>query len=542
MSLKRLVHPTGQPSGRRFLRQGRTLRFFVVTTAMALAFGSGHAAPSEPTLESIARSHPFYGAVVRLDPNARMGFRLYLIQPWALIRHGPVDLFFLCNSQVQNELGLSLDDTSWLVDRRRESKGDILRLQENMRNIRRSAYAKYLIEGTFRYADKEEFDAYTKYSDSIHRKIEARFPARTMTRLYQCQVRYRILNGGLIAALRLDRGLAGALGVDASTLARLEADLPRVRAKLDNAVHPVFKRLMTEVEDVLHEQQLQSLMAALRDAPPTGVPVIEHMLWQCWYAQEDRQATADDVLTEHNEIAGFYVAASGQLLAHRREVDNGLFWVLESLTGDGDGAVRQEQIDQFWSTFLARMQQSNDELSRIQWDWWFGLVGDKEREKVWLENGKLSRETALSVLKETLDERQWERFLGALRERSLQQRGLLPSLTTGSLGKEIEITTKQRDKLRRIASKYATELIELSRKLEGVVWSEISKSLTREQRKRLRRLIGEPPMKMPGSPTLIIMTNGREMYREDLERFAASRDRMLERIFGPERTSNPATK
>ncbi len=54
----------------------------------------------------------------------------------------------------------------------------------------------------------------------------------------------------------------------------------------------------------------------------------------------------------------------------------------------------------------------------------------------------------------------------------------------------------------------------------------MEKSLSREQKTNLRRLIGKPPKNLVGGPTLILMTNGRDDYEDALSELERNRARV----------------
>lgn len=506
------------------------LLFFLAST---VATWCADAADPDATLRQVAESRSCYSARIYLYHN-QLAFHWYTVVPHLHIRHRmpASELQFLYDGPVQNELDLSLQETVWVSDLWKKAKRELDQLEGRSRRIRREAYGKSLVgESDFLVARNREFELYLRHIDSMRSLIRDRLSPTALRRLHQLQVRHRILDGGLLAALRLHRPLATFVGIDEASLNRLDADLPRIWAILDNKVRPVFEQLVTETEKVLTEAQLQELLSALRGTPPAGIPVVEHMLWQCLYAQEAPQRQVGE-LSEYFAASGFFVTPSGRLKATRHERHSFMIWAVEVLSDGSRDALPSERGHHLIALHHDKIERLHDEYSKCLADWRHGLVSQSDYEEKMREIRRENDKRALAVLRSELTPIQWERLQGKITDRGLRQRGLLPSLVNGSLGKQIGITGAQRAQLRQIAAKYGTRLTSLSQALEKQVWDELSKSLRPEQGRRLRQLLGASPSRIPGAPTLILMANGRAEYRQHLEDFARRRSRMLKNHMG----------
>ncbi len=189
------------------------------------------------------------------------------------------------------------------------------------------------------------------------------------------------------------------------------------------------------------------------------------------------------------------------------------------------------QIDQIDTEVQRRTKPLQEQRQRISDDYRFGRVAgdvlDKEIRRLWL----LAEKEELAAYKRHLLPHQWKALMRLVTQRAVLQRGLLPSLTNGRLGDDLKITDEQRSRIRKIADEHLTKFLPLSRELETFVWAEVRQAMSPEEWSRLSRLVGKPPARMAGSPTLIVMTFAQQI--QVLQRMTGAKqavDRMVAEI------------
>jgi len=165
--------------------------------------------------------------------------------------------------------------------------------------------------------------------------------------------------------------------------------------------------------------------------------------------------------------------------------------------------------------FLDRMETIRDDL--------FGEF-DAKLEPLRIEAEKISREkgNVQAVFRKFEDEKRdfeskwWHAFeleltpeqRGAL-DRLLirmviREKGLLAAMTSGFLGKQLQIRPEQLAQLKEIAMTQSKAGMELSLKLESEVVDALVKSCDDETGQKLQILMGDRPAGLPGFPTLLL--------------------------------------
>ncbi len=489
------------------------LRVFVpaaLAFAISLLRFSGGAVAGDAMLERAFSAVPMmYSNVVFARTG---GFRLSLsaVPPPDLLLSSvslnEVDL--LSDPHVQNELGLDESQTASIVELRRRhvtAFGKLRRkaaaMQAEMRV--REPNASWLnprVQQTLR----EIYDLFLAHRRSVHREIRDLVSASELERLYQLEMRRRIMQGGIVSALILDDGIVNSMRLEDEFIERVAERVRSARAGVLSRTLPVLTELTEEIEEVLDPRQRSRLKVVLLSADPVAQSVVEHLMWQCRYAQ-DRHSENRGLIKEVVDASALEVKPCGRL---EPGFPTGSF-IEDSaavMMNDGQLPVQADVVDRYNSEFMRRTRPLSERVTRLIEDWRDGRVDYPKFVEEYRRLNIESEQLVLDILRSALSPRQMERATELIQQRLLIQRGLLPSLNDGSLGRSLKLTDAQRRRIREIAAKFLPKFRKLSIELEAYVWKEIKAALPPEQRSRLSRLVGPSPKKMPGSPNLILMS------------------------------------
>ncbi len=462
----------------------------------------------------------FFAVSVTVDYRGKLAFNCLPFDPQQFGRSGTMtsDVYALSDPHIQNELRLDLEETLWIDEFRGRHKPVFGRLQKKADAIVLAARSRELLEEDFDVNRElgKPYHLYVEFRKKVNRQLEDHFSPEVWHRFKQLQIRRRILKGGILVACVVDHPIRKALGVDESVVRRLEARCPEIREEIRGRVAPLFAKLVKEVEEVLTEQQRADFRQLLADTDELSPPDVEHLLWQCLYAQKPRPEYADEV--EELAATSFYEVAPCGQIRPRRSRYRSLWAFRRAVRYSEKIGLEDVQFEGSGAEFHRRMRPLYEETVKVQNDLKYGRI-DRETASEKLYDLALRKERAIIALElDRLLPFQVKLYKRMMQRQSLVQRGLLPALTNGQLGNHLKITDAQRTQLRDIAGKYAPKLQVMSRELESYVWQQIGRELSGKQRERLARLVGKPPTKMAGSPTLLVLELGTFRNAEGLQK------------------------
>ncbi len=352
---------------------------------------------------------------------------------------------------------------------------------------------------------RQNFLAYLEHRKTVLEDLERLLSPRKLTRLYQLEMRRRICAYGIVSALFIDDGLSRAVKLSDEELEDLAAKVRRLRTDVFTRSMPLFIEFLGEIEAVLQPRQRARFSECIEKEDLQELAMLEHLIWQCNYGQQVHLGERDLPLEAADGIP-LSIGPSGQLEAGfpRGYILMSIRYRLQQAKELDIDDLQYEAMEPNRSPGVAAALKNTTKLYD---DWERGKIAYPEFvEKLRAAHIKKERAEWKNI-QTILTARQLEKAWTVIHADLLFRRGIVPSLVDGSLGYDLGLQEVQKERIRKIARKYVPRFEKLSRRLEAYVWGQLLQALPPDAGRRLARLIGPPPSKMPGAPNLILMPN-----------------------------------